>query len=58
MTLDNLLNIEITFFISFSISLLGVLVLTYTEEIDHNCQEIEMLVRKSAMKIGIILGKE
>ena len=39
-------------------NLLGVLVLTYTEEIDHNCQEIEMLVRKSAMKIGIILGKE
>jgi hypothetical protein len=39
-------------------SLLGVLVLTYTDDCtQHNCRDTEMLIRKSATKIGILLGE-
>lgn len=37
-------------------TLLGVLVLTYTENPNHNCKQIETHIRKSATKIGILLG--
>lgn len=39
-------------------SLLGVLVITYTDDCEnHNCKDVEMIVRKSATKIGILLGQ-
>lgn len=38
-------------------TLLGVLVLTYTEKPNHNCKQIETHIRKSATKIGILLGE-
>lgn len=39
-------------------SLLGVLVITYTDDCNnHNCKDVEMIVRKSATKIGILLGQ-
>lgn len=39
-------------------SLLGVLVVTYTDDCEnHNCKDVEMIVRKSATKIGILLGQ-
>lgn len=39
-------------------SLLGVLVVTYTDDCEnHNCKDVEMTVRKSATKIGILLGQ-
>lgn len=36
---------------------LGVLVVTFTEDMDnqHDCKEIEELIRKSALKIGVLL---
>jgi hypothetical protein len=38
-------------------SLLGVLVVTYTDDCEnHNCKDVENIVRKSATKIGILLG--
>lgn len=38
--------------------LLGVLVVTYTDDCEnHNCKDVEMIVRKSATKIGILLGQ-
>lgn len=39
-------------------TLLGVLVVTYTGECkDHNCRDVELDVRKSATKIGILLSQ-
>ena len=39
-------------------NLLGVLVITYTDDCEnHNCKDVEMIVRKSATKIGILLGQ-
>lgn len=39
-------------------SLLGVLVITYTDDCEnHNCKDVEGMVRKSATKIGILLGQ-
>ena len=38
--------------------LLGVMVVTYTTDCsEHNCKDIEMLIRKSTTKIGILLGQ-
>lgn len=38
--------------------LLGVLVVTYTDECaEHNCSEVEKKMRKSAIKIGILLNE-
>lgn len=38
--------------------LLGVMVVTYTDDCEnHNCKDIEMLIRKSTTKIGILLGQ-
>ena len=34
---------------------LGVLVVTYTDVPNHNCSEVETLMRKSALKIGILM---
>lgn len=39
-------------------TLLGVLVITYTGDCkDHNCRDVELDVRKSATKIGILLSQ-
>lgn len=39
-------------------TLLGVLVVTYTGDCkDHNCRDVELDVRKSATKIGILLSQ-
>lgn len=39
-------------------TLLGVLVVTYTGDCsEHNCKDVENMVRKSATKIGILLGQ-
>lgn len=39
-------------------TLLGVLVVTYTGNLkEHNCRSVELEVRKSATKIGILLGQ-
>lgn len=39
-------------------NLLGVLVITYTGDCsEHNCKDVENMVRKSATKIGILLGQ-
>lgn len=39
---------------------LGVLVLTYTHEVDklHNCATIEQMIRNSAMKIGMLINNK
>lgn len=39
---------------------LGVLVLTYTHEVDksHNCTTIEQMIRNSAMKIGMLINNK
>lgn len=39
---------------------LGVLVLTYTHEVDksHNCTTVEQMTRNSAMKIGILINNK
>ena len=39
---------------------LGVLVLTYTHEVDqtHSCSAIEQMIRNSAMKIGVLINNK
>ena len=39
---------------------LGVLVLTYTHEVDklHNCATVEQMIRNSAMKIGMLINNK
>lgn len=39
---------------------LGVLVLTYTQEVDqtHSCNAIEQMIRNSAMKIGMLINNK
>lgn len=39
---------------------LGVLVITYTENVapEHNCNEIEKIIRNSAMKIGVLINNQ
>lgn len=40
---------------------LGVLVITYTENVEpdkHNCDEVEKIIRNSAMKIGVLINKQ
>ena len=39
---------------------LGVLVVTYTSSVDetHRCEDVEMLMHKSANKLGVLMSKE
>lgn len=39
---------------------LGVLVVTYTTPVDeiHNCEDVEMLIHKSANKLGVLMSRE
>lgn len=52
---------DVTHFCAINIegeTLLGVLLITYTDDCsNHNCRDVELMIRKSATKIGILLGE-